>query len=217
MLAKLAATVDEVSGGRLVLGLGAGWNETEFRAFGYPFDHRISRFEEAFTIVRTLLREGSIDFDGRFFQARDCVLLPTPARPGGPPLMVGSIGPRMLEITLPHVDAWNVWYADTANSPAGLEPHLRLVDDACRAVGRDPSEVERTAAVLVRLPGGAGRVMGDSARGAVPPVQGSPAAIAGALREYADLGVAEVQLVVDPITVESIRDLAAVLAELDRG
>ena len=217
MLAKLAATVDEVSGGRLILGLGAGWNETEFRAFGFPFDHRISRFEEAFTIVRTLLQDGAIDFDGKFFQARDAVLLPTPSRPGGPPLMVGSIGPRMLEITLPHIQAWNVWYADTANSPAGLEPHLRLVDDICRQVGRDPAEIERTAAVLVRLPGGSGRVMGDSARGAVPPVQGSPSAIADALREYAALGVAEVQLVVDPITIESIRALAPMLAELDRG
>jgi probable F420-dependent oxidoreductase len=217
MLAKLAATVDEVSGGRLILGLGAGWNDTEFRAFGFPFDHRISRFEEAFTIVRTLLQDGAIDFDGRFFQARDAVLLPTPSRAGGPPLMVGSIGPRMLEITLPHIQAWNVWYADTANSPAGLEPHLRLVDEVCRQVGRDPAEIERTAAVLVRLPGGTGRVMGDSTRGAVPPVEGSPSAIADALRAYAALGVAEVQLVVDPITIESIRALAPMLVELDRG
>lgn len=217
MLAKLAATVDEVSGGRLILGLGAGWNETEFRAFGFPFDHRISRFEEAFTIIRTLLRDGAIDFDGRFFQARDCELLPKPARAGGPPLMVGSIGPRMLEITLPHVQSWNVWYADTDNSPAGLEPHLRLVDEACRAVGRDPKEIERTCAVLVRLPGGTGRVMGNTAMAAIPPIEGSAAAIASRLREYAALGVAEVQLVVDPITVDAITSLAPVLEDLDRG
>ena len=217
MLAKLAATVDEISGGRLILGLGAGWNETEFRAFGFPFDHRISRFEEAFTIVRTLLRDGEIDFDGRFFQARDCELLPKPARPGGPPLMVGSVGPRMLEITLPYVAAWNVWYRDSNNSPSGLEPILRQLDDACRAVGREPASVERTTAVLVRLPGGTGRVMGDTTQKDVPPVQGSPSQIADRLREYAALGLAEVQLVVDPITVESITALAPVLAELDRG
>ena len=216
MLAKLAATVDEISGGRLILGLGAGWNETEFRAFGFPFDHRISRFEEAFTIVRTLLRDGSIDFDGRFFQARDCELLPKPARPGGPPLMVGSVGPRMLEITLPHVELWNVWYRDSNNSPAGLEPILRDVDAACRKVGRDPATLEKTSAVLVRLPGGTGRVMGDTTQKDVPPVQGSPGEIAARLREYAALGLAEVQLVVDPITLESIRSLAPVLAELDR-
>jgi probable F420-dependent oxidoreductase len=217
MLAKLAATVDEISGGRLVLGLGAGCNETEFRAFGFPFDHRISRFEEAFTIVRTLLREGSIDFDGRFFQARDCELLPKPARPGGPPLMIGSVGPRMLEITLHHVEAWNVWYKDSDNSPAGLEPILRDVDAACRRVGRDPATLQKSSAVLVRLPGGTGRIMGDTTQAAVAPVQGSPAEIAARLREYAELGLAEVQLVVDPITVESIQALAPVLAELDRG
>ncbi len=217
MLAKLASTVDEVSGGRLILGLGAGWNATEFAAFGFPFDHRISRFEEAFTIIRTLLREGAIDYEGTYFQARECELLPSPTRPGGPPLMIGSIGPRMLEITLPHVDAWNVWYAETGNSPAGLEPHLAAVDAACRQVGRDPAEVERTAAVLVRLPGGTGRVMGDTTQAAIPPLQGSPEAIASRLREYADLSVAEVQLVVDPITIESIQGLAPVLAELDKG
>jgi probable F420-dependent oxidoreductase len=217
MLAKLAATVDEISGGRLILGLGAGWNETEFRAFGFPFDHRISRFEEAFTIIRTLLRDGEIDFDGRFFQARNAVLKPAPARPGGPPLMIGSVGPRMLEITMPHVDAWNVWYKDSGNSPAGMEPILRQVDDAARAAGRDPSEIEKTSAVLVRLPGGTGRIMGDSGKGDVPPVEGPPAQIAARLREYADLGLAEVQLVVDPITVGSIEALGPVLQELDRG
>jgi probable F420-dependent oxidoreductase len=217
MLAKLAATVDEISGGRLILGLGAGWNETEFRAFGFPFDHRISRFEEAFTIVRTLLREGRIDFDGRFFQARDCELLPPPARSGGPPLMVGSVGPRMLEITLPHVDAWNVWYKDSNNSPAGLEPILRQLDEACRAAGRDPGEIERTSAVLVRMAGGTGRIMGDTTQAEVPAVQGSADEIAERLRAYAELGLAEVQLVVDPITVESIESLAHVLEALDQG
>ena len=214
MLAKLAATVDEVSGGRLILGLGAGWNETEFRAFGFPFDHRIDRFEEAFTIVRTLLRHGRIDFDGRYYQARDCELLPRPSRPGGPPILIGSSGPRMLRITMPHADAWNVWYADTGNSPEGLKPYLEQVDTACREVGRDPSEVERTAAVLVRMPGGGGRVMGDTVAGAMGPLQGPPEVIAEGLRAYAALGVAEVQLVVDPITLESIEGLAPVLAAL---
>jgi alkanesulfonate monooxygenase SsuD/methylene tetrahydromethanopterin reductase-like flavin-dependent oxidoreductase (luciferase family) len=215
MLAKLAATVDEVSGGRLIVGLGAGWNETEFRAFGFPFDHRISRFEEAFTIIRTLLREGRIDFEGEFYQARDCELLPPPARPGGPPLMVGSVGPRMLEITLPHVEQWNVWYRQSNNTPAGLEPILRQVDEACRAVGRDPSTLEKTSAVLVGMPAGSGRTtMYDE--GAVAPLSGSTADIAAGLRAYADLGLAEVQLVVDPITEGSIRALEEVLAELDR-
>jgi len=217
MLAKLAATVDEVSGGRLILGLGAGWNETEFGAFGFPFDHRIDRFEEAFTIIRTLLRDGAIDFDGHYFQARGCELLPRPARPGGPPLLIGSNGPRMLRKALPHVNAWNVWFNDTGNTPEGLAPLLRRVDDACREVGRDPAEVERTAAVLVRMPGGSGRTMGDAAAGALPPLTGDAETIAAGLRAYAALGVAEVQLVVDPITTASIEGLAGVLEVLDRA
>jgi alkanesulfonate monooxygenase SsuD/methylene tetrahydromethanopterin reductase-like flavin-dependent oxidoreductase (luciferase family) len=217
MLAKLAATVDEVSGGRLILGLGAGWNETEFRAFGFPFDHRIDRFEEAFTIVRTLLREGAIDFDGRYYQARDCELLPRPQRPGGPPLLIGSKGERMLRIALPHVDAWNVWFADTGNSPAGVAPLRELVDGICREVGRDPASVQRTVAVQVRLPGGTGRIQGDYTKATIGPLEGPPDVLAEELRRYAQEGIGAVQLVLDPITVASIESLAPVLEHLDRG
>ena len=217
LLAKQAVTIDEVSGGRFVLGLGAGWNETEFRAYGFPFDHRIERFEEAFTIIRTLLRDGAIDFDGRWYQVRDCELLPRGPRPGGPPLMVGSKGPRMLRATLPYVDSWNVWFADTGNRPAGV-PHLReLVDATCREVGRDAAEVERTVAVLVRLPGGSGRPQGDTVQDPTPPLEGSPLEMAEVLRGFAAEGIGHVQLVVDPITLDSIRALGPVLTELDRG
>ncbi len=103
----MAATVAEVSGGRFVLGLGAGWNETEYSAFGLPYDHRVSRFEESFAIVRGLLAGERVTLHGRFWQADDAVLLPLPAR--RPPLMIGSNGPRMLGDALPHVDAWNTW------------------------------------------------------------------------------------------------------------
>jgi alkanesulfonate monooxygenase SsuD/methylene tetrahydromethanopterin reductase-like flavin-dependent oxidoreductase (luciferase family) len=217
MLAKMAATVDEISGGRLILGLGAGWNETEYRAFGFPFDRRISRFQEAFTIIRTLLREGAIDFVGDYYEARDCELLPRPARPGGPPLLVGSSGERMLGITLPHVDAWNAWYEDTDNSPAGVAPLRDRVDAACRAVGRDPATVERTVAILVRLSGGQGRPHGDADQAEIAPLEAGPEAIADALRAYAGEGIGHVQLVLDPITLESIEQLAPVLELLDRG
>lgn len=81
MLAKKAATVDEIADGRLILGLGAGWNETEYLAFGFPYDHRVSRFGEAFTIIRTLLRHGAVDFDGEYYTAQHCELVP-PHAPG---------------------------------------------------------------------------------------------------------------------------------------
>jgi probable F420-dependent oxidoreductase len=217
LLAKQASTIDEIAGGRFVLGLGAGWNETEFQAFGFPFDYRIGRFEEAFTIIRTLLREGAIDFDGRFYQARDCELLPRP-RTGSPKLLIGSNGERMLRIAAPYVDSWNTWYADTRNSPAGVAPLRDVVDAACRDVGRDPAEVERTVAVHVRLPGGSGRTMGGtSTTEQIRPLEGDPEAMAEELRAYAAAGVSEVQLVLDPIDRSAIERFAPVLAILDRS
>ena len=216
ILAKQAATIDEISGGRFVLGLGAGWNETEFRAFGVPFDHRIARFEEAFKIIRSLLRDGAVDFAGTYYEARDCELLPRGPRPGGPPLMIGSIGERMLRITAPHVDSWNAWYADTSNRPSGVGPLRAKVDAACAEVGRDPAAIERTVAVQVRLSGGAGRTMGDtSIAESAPPLEGSPESMAEELRAYAREGIGEVQLVLDPIDRPSIERFAAVLRLLD--
>jgi len=216
LLAKQAATIDEISGGRFVLGLGAGWNEPEFRAFGFPFDHRIDRFEEAFTIIRTLLRDGEIDFDGIWYQARDCELLPRPTRPGGPPLMIGSKGPRMLRIALPHVESWNVWFSDTGNRPDGVPALRELVEDACREVGRDPAAVERTVAVSVRLAGGAGRVQTDDGQDPIPPLRGSVEEMTAAMHAYAAEGIEHVQLVMDPITRASIEAFAPVLVALDR-
>jgi len=218
ILAKRADTIDEISGGRLILGLGAGWNETEFRAFGIPFDHRIDRFEEAFTIIRSLLRDGAVDFEGTYYSARDCELLPRGPRLGGPPLMIGSTRPRMLRITMPHVDSWNAWYADTQNSPAGVEALRATVDAACIEVGRNPGEVERTVAVHVQLPGGTGRTMGDaSVAGAVKPLSGTDEEMAEELRKYALTGIGHVQLILDPITRESIERFARVLPLLDNG
>jgi alkanesulfonate monooxygenase SsuD/methylene tetrahydromethanopterin reductase-like flavin-dependent oxidoreductase (luciferase family) len=215
MLAKQAATVDAISGGRLIVGLGAGWNEREYRAFGFPFDRRVARFEEAFGIIRTLLGEGRIDHEGEFYRLQDCVLDPPPARPGGPPLLLGSTGPRMLTIALPHVDAWNVWWADYGNSVDGFASVRGHVDEVCARVGRDPATLAATAAVLVRLTGGSGRMMGDYAGSNSPPVRGTAAEIAGHIAELAGAGATHVQLVVDPITIESIEALGPVLDVLD--
>ena len=215
ILAKQATTIDEVSDGRLILGLGAGWNETEFRAFGIPFDHRVDRFEEAFTIIRTLLQDGAIDFDGRYYQARDCEILPRGPRPTGPPLMIGSNGPRMLRIAAPHVQAWNSWFADIGNRPDGIAPLRDVVDEACHDVGRDPAAIERTVAALVRFPGGTGRVQGGYAEAPPPPLEGAPEVLAETLRAFAREGIGHVQLVIDPITRESIEAFAPVLRLLD--
>lgn len=216
MLAAKASAVDEISGGRLILGLGAGWNEDEYEAFGFPFDHRVSRFEEAFTIIRQLLRDGTADLDGRFYRIKDLPRLPPPARSGGPALMVGSIGPRMLEMTLPHVDAWNAYFDWFGNTVEGYLPVREVVDAACRAVGREPTDVERTLALLVAFRGAVGRAAGPETEKRPDPIDGEdPGELAGTLRGFAAAGVSHVQLVLDPITVESIRALRPVLDDLD--
>jgi alkanesulfonate monooxygenase SsuD/methylene tetrahydromethanopterin reductase-like flavin-dependent oxidoreductase (luciferase family) len=216
LLAKQASALDEVSGGRFVLALGAGWNPVEFAALGAPFDHRIARFEEAFTIIRSLLRDGSVDLVGHYYSAREAVLVPRGPTPGGPPLMIGSIGPRMLAATVPHVDAWNAWFADTGNTAAGAVAAGSSLSAALAGAGRAPDEVARTVAVLVQLPGGTGRTQGDpSELSRLAPLAGSAEEIAAGLRAYADAGITEVQLVLDPITASSIEALAPVLALLD--
>jgi probable F420-dependent oxidoreductase len=213
VLAKKAATIDDISGGRLIVGLGAGWNEAEYRAFGFPFDHRVDRFEEAFAIIRGLLRDGAVDFAGRYHQARDCVILPPSARAGGPPIMVGTTGHRMLRIAAAHADAWNAWFTSYGNRPEGLAALRDKVDAACADVGRDPATLERTVAVLVQV--GEGDV---PRRGGPPeaasPIRGSAEEVAGVLRAFAAEGISHVQLVVDPITVESIERLGDVLRAL---
>jgi probable F420-dependent oxidoreductase len=203
ILARAAASVDEVSGGRLVLGIGAGWNETEFRAFGFPFDRRISRFAESFEVIRSLLAGDEVSFSGAFVSVEDAVLLPRPAR--RVPLMVGGNGERILSIALAHADAWNTWYSPYGNTVDGFAAANEKVTAICERIGRDPREVERSACVFVAVGGGVEGRPHD-----VPPVD--PAALIAHLRELAAAGADEAILVVDPITERSVHTLAAALA-----
>jgi alkanesulfonate monooxygenase SsuD/methylene tetrahydromethanopterin reductase-like flavin-dependent oxidoreductase (luciferase family) len=207
LIAKMAAAIAAVSGGRFVLGLGAGWNEEEFRAFGLPFDHRVSRFEEAFTIIRGLLAGERVTLRGRFHQAEDAVLLPRPAAP--PRLMIGSNGPRMLAGTLPHVTAWNTWYEDYGNSPERFGELNERISAAARDAGRDPGDIERSACALVGI-GAASGERASTPEGS-PPVTGSPNRIASVLGELHEAGANEIILVVDPIEERSIRELGEVV------
>ena len=208
MIAKKAATVDDISGGRLILGLGAGWNRPEYQAFGFPYDHRVSRFEEAFTVVRTLIREGAIDFEGRFYTHREMELLPR-AR-AEMPLLIGSNGPRMLRVAAPHVDLWNSWFTHYDNRPEGLTPLIEELERAAVEVGRDPTEIERTVAVLVQLDRGTGRVA-SSERPDVEAIKGSPQEIAESLARFGDAGISHIQVVLDPIDARAVTELAEVL------
>ncbi|HEY5891486.1 MAG TPA: LLM class flavin-dependent oxidoreductase [Acidimicrobiia bacterium] len=214
MLAKKAASVDEISGGRLILGLGAGWNQTEYDAFGFPYENRVARFEEAFTIIRTLIRDGKIDFEGRFYTLREMELAPK-ARPEIQ-LMIGSNGPRMLEIVAPHIDLWNSWHVWYGNRPEGLEPLMAQVDTAAKAVGRDPSEIGRTVAALFQLDGGMGRQSSYDRSPSVP-ITGSNDDLVEALVGFAGAGIAHVQLVVDPIDVAGVERMGEVVRQWRSG
>lgn len=210
LLAKMADTIDEISNGRLILGLGAGWLESEYRALGLPFDHRVSRFEEALTIIRTLLREGAIDFEGTYYSARDCELRPRGPRASGPPILIGSSSERMLRSVARHADAWNAFFAATGNVAEGVAPLRAKVDAACAEVGRDPATLERTCTVLVGfdLPGAVGHPQVKN------PLSGTPAQIADALRAYQREGITHIQVYLDPMTSAGIEAFAFVIEEL---
>jgi probable F420-dependent oxidoreductase len=210
MLARMAASIDEVSRGRFVFGIGAGWNEAEFRAFGVQFGERASRFEEAFTIVRRLLAGERVTFEGRFARVEDAVLLPETAR--RVPMMIGSTGDRVLRAALPHVDAWNTWYTGYGNTPEGFAMLDDRVTRLAGEVGRPEGEVARSACALVVLDPDTGERPIDEG---VVPIEGSEARIAERLRALADAGADEVILVLSPITERSIRSMGEVLALLD--
>ena len=205
LLAKMAVTVDEVSGGRLTLGLGAGSVPEEFAAFGYPTDDAIGRFEEAVTIIGGLLRDGQIDFAGRHYQARECELRPRGPRPAGPPILIGSRSPRMDRLAARHADGWTPAWPNRAQA---LAPRIADIDAACREVGRDPASLERTVGVMVDLPArGPSRID----RASDQPLAGSAAEIAAELRACADLGITSAQIWLDPPDLAGVEAFAPVL------
>lgn len=207
LLAKMADTVDEISGGRLILGLGAGWNGPENRAFGVPADHRVDRFEEALQVIVPLLRTGHVEFEGQYYQARDCELLPRGPRPAGPPILVGAKGPRMLRLAATYADLWNA--EGPLRKPEEIIPLRVSGDAACSEVGRDPATLGRSASIVINLP------MAQARSG--QPVTVSHEEIAHVLRGYAREGLGHVQLWLTPNTLASIEWFAEVLNLLDRG
>ncbi|MBA3338239.1 MAG: LLM class flavin-dependent oxidoreductase [Geodermatophilaceae bacterium] len=206
VLAKMAATLDEISGGRFVFGLGAGWNKSEFRALGIPYDHRVQRFAESFALIRGLLSGERPTVDGRFLRAEDALLLPRPHR--RVPLMIGSNGPRMLAITLPYVDSWNTWYDGYGNSPDGFAALNQRITDAAIEAGRPPEDISRSACAFVVVDPAAGE------RTATPGI--APENLRAHLHALDDAGADEVILVVSPINEHSIR-LLGQAAELARS
>lgn len=205
VLAKMAVTLDEVSGGRLTLGLGAGWNEAEFVAFGVPFDHRVSRFAEALAIVAPLLREGRVSFEGRYHRAADCEILPRGPRDAGPPLLLGGTGPRMLDLVARYADLWNAGYCA---APEDLSDVRARFEAACASAGRAPGAVGMTAAVKVAYPEKAlvpARFEGRF-------LTGSADELAAGLERFEAAGFAHVMCTIVPCTTEAVERIGEGLA-----
>jgi probable F420-dependent oxidoreductase len=201
LLAKMAVTLDEVSGGRFTLGVGAGWHQPEFDAFGVPFDHRVGRFDEALQIISPLLREGRVDFRGQYYQAPECEIIPAGPRPGGPPLLVAGKGPRMLRLTARYADIWNTaWHTE----PSSAVERLDSVREACAAAGRDLATLRLTVCVTLAFPDLATTTPQTA-------LTGSAEDLANAFRGYADLGVSELIVDVHPYVPGAVDRLAEAL------
>ena len=211
LLAKMADTVEEISGGRLILGLGAGWHEPEFRAFGYSFERRVDRFAEALQIIHPLLRGGSVDFHGRWYTAEQCELRPRGPRPNGPLLMIGALAnrPRVLALASIYGDIWNAWLAWEENVPGAMSHLRQAVDAACRSAGRNPTTLARSVSVQIDLPGAL-----PNHDPAARPLTGPPEVLAKSLQTFALEGIDHLQVVLNPNTIASIERFVPTLAML---
>lgn len=202
--AKMAEAIDEISEGRFILGLGAGWHEPEYQMFGYPFDHRVSRFEDAIKIIQPLLATGTVDYSGTYAQARQAVSRPRGPRPDGPPIIVGTSGERMLRLTARYADAWNtVWHSDASQT---IE-QMAALDRACADVGRDPQSIVRTVGGNIAMPGYEGDGKGM--------IAGEPTEIAAVLRGFQEAGFRHFIAALDPCTPESIEQFGKIIEQLD--
>ena len=205
LLANMAATLDVVSNGRLVLGVGAGWHDPEFEAFGYPIDHKVSRFEEWIEIVVRLLRGEHVTFDGRYYETRDAVVVPAPRR--RIPILIAGNRPRMMRLVARHADAWNTaWFGMPDDR---LRERLGDLDGALDAEGRDRGDLERTVGLLVRDPDQPGDDDEDWFSGSVEE-------LAELLNAHEQLGLAHAVVILEPRTPQSVRRLAEAV-RLSRG
>jgi alkanesulfonate monooxygenase SsuD/methylene tetrahydromethanopterin reductase-like flavin-dependent oxidoreductase (luciferase family) len=214
LLAKMADTVDEISGGRLILGLGAGGDEHEHRAFGFPWERRVARFEEALQIIIPLLREGRVDFQGEFYSIRECELRPRGPRTTGPPILIGALAnaPRMLRLTAQYADMSHGFFAFGRSTPDQVPPLHDALDAACLRVGRDPASLARTAAVRVELDGPIGHM-----NAAEESIRGSVEDIAGTFWRFADEGISHLMLAMSPESQAAIEHIGRVIEMMDRG
>jgi alkanesulfonate monooxygenase SsuD/methylene tetrahydromethanopterin reductase-like flavin-dependent oxidoreductase (luciferase family) len=211
LLAKMADTLDEVSGGRLLLGLGAGYHEPEYTAFGYPFDHLASRFEEALQIILPLLKGETVTFHGTYYQVTDCVLRPHGPRPGGPPIWIGARQPRMMRLVARYADAYNTM---SHVGPETVAQQLGVLDEACEEIGRDPSAIFKTIGSFVAFPDSEDCPGGIHANSIV----GTPDEVADRFQAFYEAGVEHITLFASPWGLRAVEQLGKTIELLrERG
>jgi alkanesulfonate monooxygenase SsuD/methylene tetrahydromethanopterin reductase-like flavin-dependent oxidoreductase (luciferase family) len=203
--AKAVETLDEISGGRFVLGLGSGHAGQQAHAFGLPEDHVFSRFAEAAEIIVPLLRDGHADFEGTFHAARDLEHRPVGPRPGQIPIMIGAKGPKMLQLAVRHADIWS-WYVEERSDLTEFGPRLEALEAACLEAGRDPATIGRSAGIVVEptSSGGSAEILGE-------PVRGTAAEISDAFDAFADAGYTQLEILLWPPTLEALDAMAPVI------
>jgi alkanesulfonate monooxygenase SsuD/methylene tetrahydromethanopterin reductase-like flavin-dependent oxidoreductase (luciferase family) len=208
--AKIAETIDEISGGRLILGLGAGDFESEHRAFGFEWEKRITRFEEALQIIRGLLRDETVSFTGHWYSVEDATIRPRGPRRGNIPIMIGSSAarPRMARLTTTYADIWNCWLAFSNSSPEETKPRLEAVEAACEKRDRDPATLQRSLTIGVGL--------GDKTIPGANPVTGEPEQIAEQINAFYEQGFSHIQVYLAPMTRAGFDEFSRVVDALKR-
>ncbi len=196
LLAKMAATLDDISGGRLILGIGCGWHDPEYEAFGYPTDHKVGRFEESLNVIRPLLRGERVSLDGQWVQARDARLVPPPMR-REIPILIASKGPRMLDLTARNADAWNTaWFAGPDDDR--FQTRLADIRAACEQAGRDPATLDLTVGMEARP----STVPARDGENAAAVFSGTEDELADRFRAWEAVGIDHVVTVLNPATPE---------------
>lgn len=213
LTAKMAAALDEVSGGRLILGVGCGWHEPEFDAFDFPFDHRVGRFEEALAVLLPLLRSREVTFQGRWHRA-DARLLPPGPRPKGPPILIAGKRPRMLRLVARHADAWNAAWYGRREEAKELEQRIAALREACALEGRDPDEISLSAGLFVHFPALPDPGYEDAPKNAI---SGDAEEVGRELAAYRELRMEHLIVHLWPPTAAAVRELgrAAEVARAD--
>jgi alkanesulfonate monooxygenase SsuD/methylene tetrahydromethanopterin reductase-like flavin-dependent oxidoreductase (luciferase family) len=190
LVAKIAESLDEISGGRYILGIGAGnTSDSEYAAFGIQADNRYSRFAEAIEIIHSLLKSGHVDFEGKYWSARDADLVLRGPRPQGPPIVIAAWGPKMMRLTARFADVWNGW-VPAGPSVTAFRPMVKKLEQACEQAGRDPATLRRSLDIQVDplgyyeelSPGGSGK-----------PIAGTSEEIAKAILAFKEIAVGEVR------------------------